>query len=167
MVELVGKVGDPMARTDILSQKETIIQWVEECLPKAEIARRLKCNIDTLNRYLSQMNITYKGNQGSRQIKTFANPSYLPFEQYVNREGVNLGTNKIRKKLLKEGLKEARCEHCGNTEWEGQPIPLEVHHVDGDRNHNALSNLQLLCPNCHALTPTYRGKNIKKKTTAV
>ena len=86
----------------------------------------------------------------------------MPFDVYVGREGVNVNTNKIRKKLLRDGLKQYVCEQCGNTQWMNRPIPLEVHHIDGDKNNNQLENLQLLCPNCHALTPTYRGKNIKK-----
>ena len=42
----------------------------------------------------------------------------------------------------------------------GQEIPLEVHHLNGDNKDNDPSNLQLVCPNCHALTDFYRGKNI-------
>lgn len=60
-----------------------------------------------------------------------------------------------------------RCENCGLTEWIGQPISLEVHHMDGDSLNNELDNLKLLCPNCHALTENYRGKNINKGTTMV
>jgi predicted HNH restriction endonuclease len=45
----------------------------------------------------------------------------------------------------------------------GNPIPLELHHIDGDKTNNTLENFQLLCPNCHALTDSYRGKNVKKK----
>lgn len=56
-----------------------------------------------------------------------------------------------------------RCECCGLEEWLNGLIPLEVHHIDGDRLNNEEANLQLLCPNCHALTDNYRGKNIKKK----
>ena len=44
----------------------------------------------------------------------------------------------------------------------GYPIPLELHHKDGDRTHNELNNYELLCPNCHALTDSYRGKNSRK-----
>lgn len=50
---------------------------------------------------------------------------------------------------------------CGNTEWLDKHIPLELHHINGNHKDNRLSNLQLLCPNCHALTDNYRGKNIK------
>ena len=53
-----------------------------------------------------------------------------------------------------------RCEKCGCEQWLGQPIPLEVHHEDGDSLNNEMDNLKLLCPNCHALTENYRGKNI-------
>jgi hypothetical protein len=61
---------------------------------------------------------------------------------------------------VEEGLKDHRCEACDLTRWRGRPIPLELDHIDGDRTNNELQNLRLLCPNCHALTPTYRGRNI-------
>ena len=66
---------------------------------------------------------------------------------------------KLKRRLLKEGLKEQRCECCGLEKWQGMPIPLELHHVNGDNRDNRIENLQLLCPNCHALTDTYRGLN--------
>ncbi|WP_083937631.1 HNH endonuclease [Hymenobacter aerophilus] len=51
------------------------------------------------------------------------------------------------------------------SEWVGEPIPLELHHINGINNDHRLENLQLLCPNCHALTDNYRGKNQKRKTS--
>lgn len=60
-------------------------------------------------------------------------------------------------------IKEHRCENCGLDTWLGKKIPLEVHHIDGNRRNNDLNNLQLLCPNCHYLTDTYRGRNINNK----
>src|SRR5262249_22609440 len=71
-------------------------------------------------------------------------------------------TCKLKNRLLREELKPHRCEKCGLTDWLGSPIPLELHHRDGDRSNNTLPNLQLLCPNCHALTGNYRGKKKKK-----
>jgi len=68
-------------------------------------------------------------------------------------------SHKLRKRLIAEGIFEARCTNCGLTEWLEHPIPLEIHHVNGDRWDHSLDNLRLLCPNCHALTATYRGKN--------
>lgn len=60
-------------------------------------------------------------------------------------------------------LRGRKCENCGLEEWLGQPINLEVHHIDGNRKNNELENLQLLCPNCHSYTPNFRSLNIKKK----
>ena len=51
-----------------------------------------------------------------------------------------------------------RCEECGRKHWSKQKIPLEVHHVDGDRTNNKYENLKLLCCNCHAMTDNWRNK---------
>ena len=50
------------------------------------------------------------------------------------------------------------CECCLLDTWQDHPIPLEIHHKNGDNTDNRLINLQLLCPNCHALTNNYRGR---------
>lgn len=52
------------------------------------------------------------------------------------------------------------CSSCGLDEWQGYPIPLELHHKNGDNRDNRLGNLEYLCLNCHAITPNFRGKNI-------
>lgn len=58
-------------------------------------------------------------------------------------------------------LRGHTCEHCRKTRWVGHKIPLECHHKDGDKRNNALNNLELVCPNCHVFTDTYKGKNNK------
>ena len=50
------------------------------------------------------------------------------------------------------------CENCGLTTWLGRDVPLEIHHINGNNTDNRIENLQLLCPNCHALTSNYRGR---------
>lgn len=54
------------------------------------------------------------------------------------------------------------CEHCKLSEWNGQPITLEMDHVDGNNRNSTRENLRLLCPNCHSQTPTWRGRKLKK-----
>ena len=64
----------------------------------------------------------------------------------------------LKRRLIADGLKQPRCEECGLDEWRGQPLPLELHHVNGDRNDNRVENLQLICPNCHSITPNWGGR---------
>ena len=55
-------------------------------------------------------------------------------------------------------LRGHKCEECENTLWRGKPIPLEIHHICPPSEKER--DLQLLCPNCHTMTPNYRGKGI-------
>src|SRR5690606_13629811 len=80
-----------------------------------------------------------------------------PIEELLTNKRTN--SHRLRKRLISEGLFEARCNKCERTEWNGLPIPLELEHIDGNNGNNLLENLKLLCPNCHAQTETYRGKN--------
>lgn len=71
-------------------------------------------------------------------------------------------SNKKNGKSSREPLIQLRgrkCECCGTTEWLGQPINLEIHHLNGNRSDNRLENLQLLCPNCHSYTNTFCYKS--------
>ncbi len=74
-----------------------------------------------------------------------------------------IGSNSLRKRLLKEHFFPHQCQNCKNSKWLDKPIPLELEHIDGNHLNNLLSNLTLLCPNCHSLTSTYRGRNKKKQ----
>ncbi len=59
----------------------------------------------------------------------------------------------------------AACETCKLSEWQGRPIPLNVHHVDGNAHNNSVNNLKLLCLNCHGLTGNYGRKNKRSSRT--
>lgn len=79
----------------------------------------------------------------------------------ILQKGTNYQSYKLKKKLFAEKLKLAKCEKCGSIEWLGVPIPLELDHINGDPTDNRIENLRILCPNCHALTSTYRGRGKK------
>lgn len=83
----------------------------------------------------------------------------MPIEKILVENSSYVSSNSLRKRLLKEKIKESKCECCGATEWLGKPIALELHHVNGIKDDLRIENLQILCPNCHAFTDNYRGKN--------
>ena len=145
-------------RTDLLEQKEKILQWISENRSKAYMARELGCNPKTINPLLE---IIYSGNQSGKGFSKEASNKYIPLIEYL-QTSVNVQSNKVRIKLLKENYKEYRCECCGLDVWMDAPIPLELHHKDGNHYNNTLENFQLLCPNYHAQTESWRGKNSAK-----
>lgn len=83
----------------------------------------------------------------------------------VFKENSEYQSNRLRKRLVEGGYREDKCEKCGITEWQGQPISLQVHHINGIRDDNRLENLQILCPNCHSQTDNFGSKNIKRIRT--
>ncbi len=152
-------------RKDILEKKDQIIRWIEKNESKSFICRELKCKSSTLESYLNKFGIKYKGNMGLRGKKISVNKKPV---SYFLRNGSFIISHTLKNKLIKEGIKDNICEKCHNKKWNGLDIPLELHHIDGQKFNNELSNLQILCPNCHAQTNNYGIRNlIKSKETDI
>jgi len=64
--------------------------------------------------------------------------------------------------MLRDEVKKHKCDNCYLAEWLDKPIPLELHHINGDKYDFRLENILFLCPNCHTLTDNYKGKSSKK-----
>lgn len=129
-----------------------------EVLDKLGIPRQGR-NTETLKKKISEGKIDISHFTGrARQYRT--RPTNI--QNYLNNS-ISISSGKLKEKLLKEGLKENRCEICGLTEWQGKPIVLQLHHIDGNHKNNNLSNLQILCPNCHSQTENYCGNSAKKE----
>jgi predicted transcriptional regulator len=88
-------------------------------------------------------------------------PARMPLEQLLVA-GPRRNRGHLKRRLFNAGIKTRKCESCGLREWRELPIPLALHHVNGDRHDNRLENLQILCPNCHGLTDTWAGRNIPR-----
>lgn len=144
-------------RTDILERRADIEQWISENQSKAFICRELKCKQETLNSYLAKMGIEYKGNQSG---KGFPDNSYKTAQEYA--QGTNVKSHTLLLKLIRDGIREDKCEICGLTYWQGIHLPLELHHKDCNHFNNNFENLQILCPNCHSIQEGNAGANIGK-----
>ena len=147
---------------------EQLIEAVKTSLSIAEVCRKLGIkavggNYATIHNKINKLNLDtthFTGKAWNQGLKYKVVVPAKPLQEIL-KENTPYQSYKLKLRLIKEGLKEEKCECCGNTEWLGQPIKLELHHINGNHNDNRLENLQLLCPNCHAYTDNYRGKNIK------
>lgn len=79
----------------------------------------------------------------------------------ILRSGVVSGSPTAQKRFLvaQQDSSVPCCDICGITEWRGQPILLVLDHANGDATDNAITNLRVVCSNCDAQLPTYKGKN--------
>ena len=118
-------------------------------------------NYDQVKKYIKEngLNILhFRGkvwNKGLRGIGIFR----LPLEKILIKKS-HFQSFKLKGRLFRAGLKQKKCEECGWAKiTEDGYLPLELDHINGDRHDNRLENLRVLCPNCHSLKPTHRGKN--------
>jgi hypothetical protein len=87
-----------------------------------------------------------------------------PIDDYLSNR-YPIQSDRLRRRLINEGVLDRKCSCCQLDSWLDQAIPLELDHIDGNHQNNALENLRLLCPNCHSLTPTFRGRNKRSAST--
>lgn len=92
-------------------------------------------------------------------------PARMPLHELLVA-GQRRNRNHLKQRLFDAGLKSRVRESCGLSQWRGRPIPLALHHVNGDRHDNRLENLQILCPNCHGQTDNWAGKNLRSRNRA-
>ena len=90
-----------------------------------------------MNRYLKKMGIPYEGNKSGKGVRK--DPKYKTAEEYA--KGDNVKGYVMRDKLIRDGLREYKCEICGISEWQGVRLTLELHHKDRNHYNNDLNNL--------------------------
>ncbi|OGE80510.1 MAG: hypothetical protein A2660_00660 [Candidatus Doudnabacteria bacterium RIFCSPHIGHO2_01_FULL_45_18] len=115
--------------------------------------------------YLKALKVStshFKGKAWNKGMKGLKNPQ-IPLEKVLVKDS-SYQSYKLKNRLFYLGMKQQECEQCGwaKKTSEGR-LPLELDHINGDRKDNRLENLRILCPNCHSLQPTHRGRNRKKK----
>ena len=118
-------------------------------------------NYATIHKRVKDLKLDTSHFTGQAWSKGKQFPPKQPIEDYLlNKRPIR--SLDLKKRLIREGILEHKCYRCGLTTWNNEPIPTELDHIDGNHYNNDLSNLTILCPNCHAQTDTYCGKNIGK-----
>ena len=138
---------------------ETFIEVCKNAQSMSKAAAELKMHFNTFKRKAVMLGV-YKTNQGGKGLSKKDNGNKINLKDILDGKHPQYQTNKLRIRLIKEGIKEHECESCGIKDWNNNPISLELDHIDGDRTNHSLDNLRILCPNCHSQTSTYRGRNI-------
>jgi len=139
-----------------------IIEAANKTFSASAAAAMLGIKYETYKKYALILGV-FKKNQSGKGINKPINDSRkIPIQEILEGKHPYYQSNKLRKRIIKEKIKDEKCEGCGNIEWMNKKIPLELDHKDGNCYNHKIGNLQLLCPNCHAFTENYRGKNKRK-----
>jgi hypothetical protein len=121
-------------------------------------------NYSQIKKYIKEyhLNIShFKGKGWNAGMRGIGKP-IVPLEKILVKNS-SFQSFKLKKRLFVAGLKSKCCEECGwNEISKDGRLPLELDHINGDSRDNRLENLRILCPNCHSLKPTHRGRNRKK-----
>ena len=126
----------------------------------AEACSKIGVHFNTFKRRAIKLNC-YVPNQGGKNTKKkWMENRSISLNEILDGKHPQYQTYKLKHRLFKEGIKTNRCEECEIECWNGKSIECELDHIDGNSNNHILSNLRILCPNCHSQTETFRAKNI-------
>ena len=147
---------------------EQVKEIIRNSKNKSEVLRKLKLknnggNFNTLDHFIlrNSINIEHFSNIG--QIGKYV--KYNSLDEVLIENSPYQSTSHLKDRLYKEGLKERKCEKCGQNElWNNEKISLILDHINGDRHDNRIENLRIVCPNCNATLETHcRGMNVKSE----
>ncbi len=122
-------------------------------------------NYTQIQKYIKQykFDISHIKGKGWSKNKTGIGINRLSLNKILV-ENSDFQSFKLKKRLFQAKIKMPICEICGWSERtiDGR-IPVELDHINGNKFDNRLINLRILCPNCHSLQSTHRGKNKRYK----
>ncbi len=150
--------------------KEDLIKAVKNSLSVRQVISKLGLveaggNYEQVKKYINLYKIStshFTGMTWNKGMRGRHIP-LIPLEKILVKNS-SYQSFQLKNRLFINKIKKQSCEECG---WAKQSIdgriPVELDHINGDRHDNRLINLRILCPNCHSLKTTHRGKNKNKK----
>lgn len=159
-------------RIIFLTDIKVMQKYFDESYTKNEILLKLGCSPNSgsmrqkLNERITLDNIDLtKFNENNKEFirKRNSKNTKIPLSDILVGNSTYTNMTLLKKRLIQEGLLEYKCVNCGNIGiWNGKKLTLQIDHINGVHNDHRIENLRFLCPNCHAQTETFSGKNINK-----
>lgn len=115
---------------------------------------------DKISRSLRIYHNTYDGTP--RKLPSKRGRYKYDLKDILDGKYPNYPSDDLKSRLIKEGIKEYKCEVCGISDWQNKKLIIQLHHIDGNSHNHNLKNIILLCPNCHTQTPNWGTKKLKK-----
>lgn len=145
--------------------KQTILNAVVSQPSMIRAAKSSGLSYVTFRKWAKHYGI-FEPNQGGLGIKRAVGRRYsdgsgrvAPLLDILDGKHPEYHTTDLKRRMIKEGLIENKCQKCGQGDvWNGEPLTLQLHHMNGNRKDHQKSNLQILCPNCHSQTSTFAGR---------
>jgi len=132
------------------------------------ICHSLTLNFNGKNKkYKHNLNIRKflnKRNENMKRLNQLPKPKNISLQDYLDNK-YPIHSNPLKKKLINANVLKHQCNSCKLQTWNEKPIPIQLHHINGNPYDNSLVNLELLCPNCHSLTENWTGKNNNNSIT--
>ena len=125
-------------------------KWSDDDKKKKSDSAKKSIKVKESNKRIHQ-NLDYK--KISEKLKEKAK------DKILSESFENLSFERLRKRVIYE--QNECCNRCKRNKWFGEKLTLELEHKDGNHGNNERDNLEVLCPNCHSLTKTWRGRNKK------
>jgi hypothetical protein len=141
-----------MKQRSITVSDDKIIELFEQDITLHDASVLLGLTTVTLWRRLKKLNLKWSDKSHT------AKDAYALYD-ILDGKYPQYQTFKLKKRLIREGVKQNVCEICGIDSWNDKPLTMQLDHIDGNPHNHVLDNLRLVCPNCHAQTDTYCGKN--------
>ena len=140
--------------------EQVFIAVCQNSLTMAEAARELNMHFNTFKRHAVRLGC-YSTNPSGKGVPK-RRPQVIATQDILAGKFPDYETYKLKKRLIREGYLEDKCQLCGWAEKRDPSdafTPCELHHIDGNSRNHQLSNLLMCCPNCHSLQKNYRSKN--------